>query len=291
MKRLALIALFAVSAAISAARAVAGPGIGASQRAAEARARVRRDLADAARGMGRARHGQRHRGRRTGNRGEGACRGEGHRPARRDADARPHRRALPHLPAPVQRGHLERPGDEGDARLPHRRRRHLLQGHAAGRLHVAARPWHRGRRVRRRVGAEGHQRGPHSRPAPPGRDQGHRRLGELRPRAPRLRDELRRCRAARRKSAASTRCCGRCAIRSATAPTGSSSTPTIAGARTVPMSPRSISPRCRRPSRSRRAPDGRWPCTRPTPRACAAPSSRAPRPSSMATAAPTRRSR
>ena len=81
------------------------------------------------------------------------------------------------------------------------------------------------------------------------------------------------CRAAPRKSAARTRCCGPCATRSATAPTG---VKLYADYRRGPNGSNGAHAHAGRDAgggrRGAGAPGGRWPCTPRIPRACAAPS-------------------
>ena len=166
---------------------------------------VRRGHRAATRSVGRARHGQQDRGGGSGGRRAAARRIADDRPARRDTAPRPHRRALAHLPAPVQRDAMERPGAEGVAGLPHHRGHAPLPAHAHGRLHHAARPRHRGRGLRGRRRAARDRRGPHPGTAAVrrhARDRGHR---QLRAGAEGLRAGVRAARRGRRKRAAPRR--------------------------------------------------------------------------------------
>ena len=79
--------------------------------------------------------------------------------------------------------------------------------------------WHRGRRVRGRLGAAGDQRGPHSRPAHCESPPGHRRLRQLRP-SPRGSPQASHPAEGRRGGERRGPDAGPCAIKSATAPTG-----------------------------------------------------------------------
>ena len=69
-----------------------------------------------ARGMGRAREGREDRGRRAGRPSRGAEGREGHRPARHDAPAGPHRRALAPAAPPLRQDEVGRSGAQGAAR-------------------------------------------------------------------------------------------------------------------------------------------------------------------------------
>ena len=121
-------------------------------------------------------------------RGHASGRRRDHRPRRPDAAARPDRRARPPVSASRRRRSADRRGIRPAA---HHHGRAGRARRPDGRLHRRARHGHRRRRLGRHRGAQRHQPGPDSRPAPAHQRQRHRhsrrprRRHRLQPRAAR----------------------------------------------------------------------------------------------------------
>ena len=94
-----------------------------------------------------------------------ARRGDDDRSPWHDTDAGTDRCAFARAAPPIQRKFMERPGAPRIAGAPHSARSQSLEGDADGWLHDAARPRHRGRRLRGRGAKAGRESGHHPRSA------------------------------------------------------------------------------------------------------------------------------